>query len=301
MKKVFTLFAAIALTASSFAQQVPNGGFETWTNATNPDSWNTLSNIFGPGVNYFAVKDTSAGNFVQGTASLRLRTDSVPGQGILRSYVGLGTATAPTGVPVFTGVAYTKRPDSLYFDYKYTPTNILDSGLITFGLSNAGTQLFGGRLTAKLESTNSQWVGVAIPLTSIYTVSGNPDSLYMLFRSSKSGAAAASSYGTTLWIDAVHFSANVNVTGIEQVNGKIMGVNVYPNPASSQLNVAVETDEIGSQIQLFDMTGREVYNTTIDRSTMSIDTRNFEKGIYTIRVNSIDKITTYNGKISIAH
>ena len=303
MKKVFTIFALVAISLGSFAQTIdtiPNGSFENWTSPTNPDQWSTLANIFGPSVSYFAVQDTTAANVIAGTSSLKMRTDSVPSQGILRSYVGLGSASAPTGAPVFTGVAYSKRPDTLYFAYKYVPGAAGDSALVTLGLSKAGAQMFGNRfafLLPRTDSISGQWAGVGIPLSSYYTVSGNPDSLYMLFKSGKSAAGAA--YGSTLWVDDIYFTAKIN-TDITNINGDVAGVNAFPNPATDRINIAIEASEVGSQIQLFDMSGREVYSGILSSTTATIDTRNLEAGVYAIRVNSIDKLTTYKGKISIS-
>jgi hypothetical protein len=100
-------------------------------------------------------------------------------------------------------------------------------------------------------------------------------------------------------VDGVHFDASVLVTGIEDVNGPVLGVNAYPNPTSGVLNITVQADEVGSQIQLIDMEGREVYNGILTSTKTVIDTRSFQSGVYSIRVNSIDKMTTYKGKVSV--
>src|SRR5690606_35272772 len=44
MKKQFLLLIGAFFTATTlFAQQIPNGGFETWSNPYNPDGWTTLA------------------------------------------------------------------------------------------------------------------------------------------------------------------------------------------------------------------------------------------------------------------
>ena len=119
----------------------------------------------------------------------------------------------------------------------------------------------------------------------------------LFFSSSDTGAAT---FGSTLWVDAIHFDASVNIAnGIEQLTGTISGVNVFPNPATDRINVAIQADEVGSQIQLFDMEGREVYSAILSSTSATIDTRSLQAGVYSIRVNSIDKMTTYKGKIAV--
>src|SRR4051812_46002655 len=109
MKKIFILFAGIGLSLGASAQQVPNGGFENWNGVLNPIGWNTLANYYAP-LSVYAVKDTGAQTHTEGLASIKMHTDTVGGQGQLRSYLGLGTITLAAGPPTFSGVAYTKKP-----------------------------------------------------------------------------------------------------------------------------------------------------------------------------------------------
>ncbi len=301
MKKVFTLITAIVISIGSFAQQVPNGGFEAWTNPAVPDYWGTLGNIVGFGVTfpYLAVRDTNT--YVQGHSSLLLITDTLPpfaGGNVVPSAACLGTLSVNTqNQYVFSGIPYTKKPDSLYFSVKYTPAIAADSGLVLFTLKHAGTSIFGGYLGGKIPSTASQWLSLNINLVPYYSGVTIPDTLVLAFVSSTDTGAAI--FGAKLWIDAVHFDASIN-TGITSVSGEVRGVNAYPNPTTDRINIAIEADEVGSQIQLFDMEGRLVYTGTLNSATSTIDTRSFTAGVYSIRVNSIDQITTYKGKITVS-
>ena len=309
MKKVFTLFATALITIGAIAQQLPNGGFESWTSTTHPDMWGTYGNIVGfPGGGtypYFATKDNTITNFVEGTASLKMITDTIaagPGNYlIVPSIAGLGTLsyTASHSI-VASGIAYTKRVDTIFLSYKYAPTRATDTASMRFNLSKASTSLFGGTLGLNLSTTAGAWKNIYIPISSAYTSSNNPDTLSMVFSTSRySGAPAdTGAFKSTLWIDAIHFNAAVNVSGIAEI-GAITGVNAYPNPTHDIINIAIEESEIGSQMQLFDLQCREVYNGILDRTTTAIDTKNYEAGIYAIKVLSIDHMTTYQGKITV--
>ena len=67
---------------------------------------------------------------------------------------------------------------------------------------------------------------------------------------------------------------------------------VYPNPASSEINILSE--QVFKQVQIFDFTGRQVYiNASVFTKSTAINVSLFTKGIYIL------KITGINGKTSI--
>lgn len=64
--------------------------------------------------------------------------------------------------------------------------------------------------------------------------------------------------------------------------------NIYPNPASGELNVQGLQFEVGDEARIFDLLGKEVYfigfsNTT---STIRIQISNMENGVYLVKVKS---------------
>jgi hypothetical protein len=309
MKKVFTIIAAISLSFGAFSQQILNGGFETWTNPNAPDDWGTFGNLTGSGAGgliapWFAIKDTSAGNHVEGLASLKLVTDTLPafaGGTLLSSVACIGVLSLDASNAFhYSGLPYAKRPDTLYFSYKYAPATPGDTAIMEFYLQKNDTSIMGGlgyAIIKQLTNSGGQWVNVAIPLAQYYTSSESPDTVQMLFFSSTDTAAAT--FGSALWLDDIHFDLSVNPLGIAPI-GEVRGVNTYPNPATNQINIAVGADEVGSRIQLYDMDGRIVYDGIISSTISSIDTRSLQSGVYSIRVNSIDHLTIYNGKIAVA-
>ncbi|MCW3128132.1 MAG: C-terminal target protein [Bacteroidetes bacterium] len=294
MKKIFILFAGIGLSLGVAAQQVPNGGFENWNDSLNPIGWNTLANYYAP-LSVYAVRDTLPQTHTEGLASIKMHTDTVGGQGQLRSYLGLGTITLAVGPPTYSGVAYAKKPDTLFFDYAYQPGVGLDTAQVVVNFFQAGVSIFGGARTFHIPPAPTGG-SLAFPLTSFYTGSGAPDTLSIIFKSGKSPGAE---FNSTLWLDNVHFDASV-VLGIPDA-APAAGVSAYPNPANSTINIAVAPNEVGSHIQLIDMAGREVYNGTLNSATSSIDTRNLASGLYAIHVSSVDHLTVYKGSISVAH
>lgn len=301
MKKVFILLATSIFTIGAYAQQVPNGGFENWNDSINPIGWNTLANGFGPQYSYFAKKDTNAMTHVEGLASLMMKTDSVfvPSASILRSFVGLGTINVAQGAPVFSGTPFSRKPDTLYMAYAYIPGAGADSATVQINLRQGSTSLFTAGTKLFYLPPAPQGGFLAFPLTGLYSGTGTPDTLNIVFKSGKS--STGTEYGSTLWVDDVHFNDTVAVVnGINDIR-TAAAVNAYPNPANNTINVVVAQSETGSTIQMADLTGRVVYTGILSNISNAIDVANLPTGIYAISIRSNDHLTIYKGKISVAH
>ena len=68
------------------------------------------------------------------------------------------------------------------------------------------------------------------------------------------------------------------------------GVNVFPNPASSELNLAWK-NTTPTSIELRDLSGKVVYsNTIIAESKLTIKTTDFASGVYILKVRANNKL-----------
>ena len=207
MKRKITLLAVFTtIFFAGFAQQIPNGSFENWANANNPVSWTSAEDLAGELIvidtSIFTFKDTTT--FTQGSASLKLKTDTVNGLyssaiGVETGVISLGTGALDANFnPQFAGIPFTYRPDSLIFDYKMispgTDTSFVYIGLTrqTVNVVNFGAYLF----------ADTSWSHIALPLTPYYAANEYPDTLLIQFISSQGQNPII---GTTLHIDGVHF------------------------------------------------------------------------------------------------
>ena len=201
MKTRFTLLLAlVAMFLSTNAQQLTNAGFNTWTNASNPDGWSTWATAtiaFGGIGGALATRDTA--DKVEGSASVKIITDSVqagPSKQLIPGIANYGAFFYTPPSPRLLGTPYTFRPDTILFGYKYVPAG-LDTAYLEIQVSgDNGTNLLLGRVP--LTSTAGQWAGVFLPLTS-QLAAGTVDSIRLTFGSS-SGAAKR---GSVLHVDAV--------------------------------------------------------------------------------------------------
>lgn len=92
------------------------------------------------------------------------------------------------------------------------------------------------------------------------------------------GQNAAGEWGETTM---VHFTTTGGVGCPELI---INNLRVYPNPASSYVNITSDTEE-GTEIKIFDMTGRCVKNiTSADLRNVTVNIEDLRKGIYVIDI-----------------
>jgi hypothetical protein len=70
---------------------------------------------------------------------------------------------------------------------------------------------------------------------------------------------------------------------------------VSPNPAKE--SITVRNVPSGSIVNLFDITGKKVYGSTINNEQTTINTANFTNGVYIIQVTTNGAVTT--GKVVV--
>lgn len=89
-------------------------------------------------------------------------------------------------------------------------------------------------------------------------------------------------------------------TSVKQVNTN-NGVKVYPNPANNTLNISLNNVSDNGNIYLYDLTGKQVAGTTINKgnSTYSINTIALPSGTYMIMIQNGSNILSQ--KVVISH
>jgi len=130
------------------------------------------------------------------------------------------------------------------------------------------------------------------------------------FASSKLTGLATTSYvgafdGNSNWLNGwANFYPQFEnyTTGLVDAKAYLNSVSVYPNPANSNLNIAVSSKEdLEVAIEVLDMNGRVVIarnnQLTIGENVATFDVSNFANGLYFIRVAGADFAVSH--KISI--
>lgn len=113
--------------------------------------------------------------------------------------------------------------------------------------------------------------------TNLYTVAGLSAGTHYYWRVMTNNGGHFSSYSST-------WNFYVSGLGIESQTDSNTKITVSPNPSSGQflfLNLEKE-----STIEIFDITGKLVFNTTTKKATYTIDLSEKEKGIYFYKIQS---------------
>ena len=294
MKTKFTLLAVLMVALSSLnAQQIPNSGFETWTGAGVVSGWATMESIFaGFGVSGFTFKDSV--DKAAGSASAKIVTDTVAGQpqaGIVSGFVSTGIGTYVPAQPIaFTGIAFTGRPDTLIFSYKYSSPGADTAGFQIF-LTDTGSIFQGGDF---LFATNT-WTEISLALTPYYNNSRTPDTLLLQFFSSFKGPGTQGVIGSTLHVDGVRFGY-VTPSAINEV-GQDVAINVYPNPTSGEINITSSKSLAGNNIEIFNLTGQTVLKNVLTSSNLNVSS--LANGTYIYRITDKEGATVTQSKLVI--
>lgn len=135
-----------------------------------------------------------------------------------------------------------------------------------------------------------------------YTVDSLPDSNHDLnfnaihFANETTGYAVGNYYNHgIIWRNG----NGINETMKTQNEDTSHVLNIFPNPASQEINVEIQNlDTQKVEISIFDESGKKVYSQTFfNKNIVNVDVKNFPKGIYVLKVET-DK-QNYSKKIII--
>lgn len=297
MKVKFTLLTAlVAFAMSTFAQQIPNAGFENWTTPTAPDSWSTFASVFGASVSGLASKDTVVK--FSGNASVKVKTDSIQagpqGNILLGGLVSLGTINySPSSNPPisFSGVPFAFKPDTLFFAFRYAPVST-DTAAIQIILSKNGAPILAGGVG--LPGTANNWVNIFIPLTADLAQLPTPDSLVIQFLSSQDNGVQ----GSTLNVDAIRLGYVSLPTFVEDINNNVQ-INVFPNPTTDFVNINISEALPNASVMVYNMEGRVMTHEFIGGNSHTLQTASWPAGIYQYAIISNSKAVA-KGQLSVA-
>ncbi|MES2619719.1 MAG: T9SS type A sorting domain-containing protein [Bacteroidota bacterium] len=278
MKAKFTLLTFfVAAFFAANAQQIPNAGFETWTNPGNPDGWGTWETATGAPLG-LATKDTVLKR--EGNASLKLKTDSVqagPQKLLIPGMASLGAAVySPPNINFF-GIPFTFRPDTLFFSYRYAPVGS-DTAWLELQISGTAGDLLAGGLP--LTSTLGQWVDIFVPLTGDIAP-GAVDSIRILFTSSLPSGFGIQ--GSVLNVDAIRVGYVALPNALQEVANKL-NIAVYPNPVKDVIIISADQNTEGLRAVISDITGKIVSVNELSGQKTAINLSELSNGMYIYRI-----------------
>jgi hypothetical protein len=90
---------------------------------------------------------------------------------------------------------------------------------------------------------------------------------------------------------STNISMNCSPTGINTFT-PTKNWKIYPNPASDKLTFTLQELKSDCKIEIFDITGKIIYQKTIQEETTEITTKNFAPGIYFLKINQDNVLHT---------
>jgi hypothetical protein len=94
-----------------------------------------------------------------------------------------------------------------------------------------------------------------------------------------------SNYGNNMYIDNINISSATSLS-----ENELVSLNVYPNPASTEVNVSFEAKNADYSVKLVDLQGRVIANQNLTNlngtQVISIPTENVAKGSYIVSITS---------------
>lgn len=299
--RLLTTVTILGASVAAFGQ-MPNGNMEAWTVYTSvasgvtcdvPDLWDVPDKIAADlGItDRNCTKETV--NVHGGSAAVRLETKSlnvlgtpldVPGT-ITTGIIGFDFITFTPSVE--GGASVSTNYDAVTGYYQYAPSGSDTMNVIVFMMS--GTDTIGvGQYRDETTSTGYQMFNCPI----VYTGVGTADKMQITITSS--GGFTSLVAGSVLYVDDLAVTGGADV---DDWNGYGISRNIYPNPASTYINI--NNPAFNSvTMEVFSLTGQRVDVQTLNPEMNSINLESYASGIYTFRL--IDNgVEVYSNKFVV--
>ena len=293
MKKISLFITAFLAVASSFAQ-IPNSGFESWTDMGSyktPDGWDQL-NAMTDSSGVFTCTQGKPG--YAGSYYIIVVSQTVPGVGIVPGVAvsgALDKSNLPNVKPLH-GFPFTGRPGkiSAYWQYMAYGT---DQGYITALLTKwntaKGTRDTVAYVTQSLLGMEMSWATFSTNLQ--YFSNATPDSAMILL--SASGATPVA--GSYLYIDNLAFSGSA--TAVNNIPEPVDMIMLSPNPAKNASTLRFTTASAKPiEVALISLDGKILWTNHLQaqagENSLPIDVSGIAAGVYMVNLSDGKQCST---------
>ncbi len=318
MKKILlSLSLLVILGLPQAMAQVPNSGFETWTkNALATNAWDPNGGIGTTGwwdlntFNFFLLGSTPItvykdslnpfqGKFCAKIVSQTMSTVSYdtmkhfdPTFNYPQTNGLMFTATVSLS-GVLTGIPVTSNWQSFSFYYKYFP-NGSDTCSCTVAMYHwdaVGKKriLIGGGIW-KSGVGQPAWTKDSSIIR--YDTTLMADTAFVIF-------SAASVYSNPKVNDSMMVDEAGDISAVNNVPAHHDNVNLYPNPANNQINLAVSGVYQANLVEVYDITGKLVSTYSMHNNFLNINTQSYNSGIYIYKMFDNTGAQLNVGKFSV--
>lgn len=242
---------------------LPNYSFELWDAATyeEADDWYSLNwflENFGL-ANANKTTDAYAGNYAIEMNTFFANPDTIA------SIISMAPIDLFGPIP-FSNAPFNASPNLFSGAYKFNAVNGDEAGISMVFYDN-GNPI--GQETIIL-SDQATWTTFSQPVT----LTGTPDSITFI-------AVSGNNPGSVLFLDEISLISS----GAGIFEQSFADISVYPNPASSEIFVALP-DSKTCTIEIISSTGQIVYSLIDAKNLNRIEVNHLQSGIYTVIVSN---------------
>ena len=266
MRKFFISLSALLLaTVFCLAQNVPNGGFENWTNGE-PDDWTTSNGV--------AKVITQSSDVFSGSLAVRGQTVEVNNDNVEVSLEAQGSGN---GFPI------SERFNLLTFRYKLDNGNN-DKLIVAISMRTETLTIGTGLL--EIENKAEDWALASVQID--YTDPATPVQAFLqIFLVDGTGGDPPSKDAFFI-IDDVELVSST--TAIESLDMSTNNLSIAPQPSNEVVDLTINSKNGIEDLTLllFDMNGRKISEYQFGtipsgQSTESIDVSGLADGVYLLR------------------
>jgi hypothetical protein len=183
--------------------------------------------------------------------------------------------TPSPGVKFKAGIPIAGKLSSFSFYYRYIPNGTdTCSCLITFSHWNTTTNksyvIGGGKWTSY--ATTKTWTQNTVNIT--YDSASIPDTVFIQFSACSLYATGNPKQYDTMDIDGASY------TGINNITAQHDNVNLYPNPAKTEVTLAVSGQFQAARVEIYDITGKAIGTYSMNNNLLTINTQAYSSGLY---------------------
>lgn len=284
--KTVTL-CAVMISASLFAQQVPNGGFESWTNMgsyDDPTNWITSNNNSANVVDVVQSNNAHGGSY-----AVRINTLNV------QNFIIGGVLAAPS-VGNFFPIS---NPNVNAVTGWYISNFVGGDKLKVIAAMRQGSTTVGGN-TDYITNNTTVYQQFTFPMT--FSQQGVADSSALAFDEvTATGGTTGLNANTYVILDDVDY---IITTGIEDQERTTAIRSIYPNPSSGTTWIEYSVaDNTMVTLELCDISGRLIQTLVSQQQIpgnyrVAVDAFTLAHGLYMVRLNTGNTCTSMKLSVS---
>jgi len=127
-----------------------------------------------------------------------------------------------------------------------------------------------------------------------YLAAGQADTVHIMITGGRRGNVQTQ--GNMMWVDDLKFNYPNDQIVHPDIEDEVF---LYPNPATTQLNIKANAELQGYKVTFVDVAGIKVKEATIDEGNTTIDVSDMHDGKYCYAVQDRDGNTIHEGNINI--